>query len=397
VAGSSLISTRFQPGGQNRREDPNRFNGFSPRVSIAGVKLRQSSSRWRLSVSCVLAGLTAAAQGTMTKVSICIPTYNSARYLGAAIDSALAQSYRDFELVICDNASTDGTQELCSAYADKRVKYLRFETLVGQAANWNRCLDQASCDFIVLLHADDMLLPDYLDRATSMMNGHPEAGMLHCAVRHITTDGAVLSLQQLYAEDRLSTGDETFKKLLLEGCIVNPAGAMVRREVYDKVGRFTEKIVWGVDWHMWLRIAISFPVAYLAEPLALYREHSQSGTTGVMATARNGSDEMWMIDDILSAVPGDRQDLLAIRRPAIRQAAHRTWCFAEEMCRLGYPGAARAGIRRSIAIRPAMMFEGRVWALWAASYLGYEWFSKAHGARRKLGRDKNVESAQREI
>jgi glycosyltransferase involved in cell wall biosynthesis len=326
----------------------------------------------------------------MPKVSVCIPTYNTARYLGAAIDSVLAQSYEDFELVICDNASTDGTQELCSAYADKRIKYLRFETLVGQAANWNRCLDHAGCDFIVLLHADDVLLPDYVERATHMMKDHPEAGMVHCAVKYINTDGTEICLRQLYPEDQILPGDQIFKKLLLEGCIVNPAGVMVRREVYERVGQFTDRIVWGVDWHMWLRIAINFPVAYIAEPLALYREHGQSGTTGVMATARNGSDEIWMIEDILSTLPIDRKDLAAIRRPAIRQAAHRTWCFAEEMCRLGYPGATRAGIRKSIGIRPAMMFEGRVWALWAASYLGYEWFSKAQGARRKLGSEKGA-------
>src|SRR5260370_3865933 len=130
---------------------------------------------------------------------------------------------------------------------------------------------------------------------------------------------------------------------------------MVRRAAYEAAGRFTGEIVWGVDWHMWLRISLLGSVVYMAEPMAIYRQHDQSGTTGVMATARNGKDESWMINDIFGRIPASRMDLISLRHQAQAKAAHRTWCFAEEMCRLGFGRAARAGIRRSIAMRPAML------------------------------------------
>src|SRR5262249_27476901 len=198
------------------------------------------------------------------------------------------------------------------------------------------------------------------------------------------SDGAPLQLQQLYSLDRSDDGDVLFKKLLLDGCVVNPAGVMVRRSACEAAGNFTGEIVWGVDWHMWLRISLIGPVGYLAEPLAIYRQHSQSGTTGVMATARNGRDESWVINDIFSRIPPSRTELLALRDRAEAKASHRTWCFAEEMCRLGLARAARAGILQSIRMKPAMLFQPRVWALWAATFVGYGWFSGAHGIRRML-------------
>jgi hypothetical protein len=191
-------------------------------------------------------------------------------------------------------------------------------------------------------------------------------------------NGAPLNLQTLYDDDRLESGEVLFKRLLLEGCVVNPAGVTVRREIYDEVGPFTENIVWGVDWHMWMRVALHSQVAYLTEPLAHYRQHPQSGTSGVMATARNGKDEMWMLDDIFRQVSAARADIHLLYRQARRQSAHRTWCFAEEMFRLDFPASARAGIRRAISIYPAMLFSVRVWALWAATYLGYGWFKRLH-------------------
>jgi hypothetical protein len=159
---------------------------------------------------------------------------------------------------------------------------------------------------------------------------------------------------------------------------------MVRRSVYEAVGSFTEGIVWGVDWHMWTRIALAGPVAFLAEPLALYRIHPESGTAGVMASARNAADEMWMFESIYGLVPPDRADLHALRGRVVDGVAHRTWCFGEAMCRRGFGRAARAQVRRAVSIRPSMLLKSKVWALWIATFLGYEWFARVHGWKRRV-------------
>lgn len=316
---------------------------------------------------------------------MCIPTHNADRFLNKAIQSVLRQDYQDFDLVVCDNASTDGTKEICRALADPRVRYVRFEELVGQAANWNRCLELAAGEYVVLLHADDELLPSFLNRAVPLLDSDRDAGLLHCTVQHVDPDGAPLFVQKLYDTDRVAPGDQLLSRLLLQGCVVNPAGVMVRASVYKAVGKFTEAIVWGVDWHMWMRIALLTKTAYVAEPLAIYRQHPQSGTSGVMATARNGKDEAWMMRDIFDRIPRHRPELHALYSQAISQVAHRTWCFAEEMCQRGYMHAARLGIERAVEIRPTLLFTTRVWALWAATYLGYGWFERMHERKRTIG------------
>ena len=329
----------------------------------------------------------------MSTISVCIPTYNTARYIGQSIQSVLSQDCQDYELVICDNASTDETGEICRRFEDPRIRYIRFDEFVGQAANWNRCLELAQGEYVVLLHSDDLLQPAFLRRASEILDNHAEVGLVHCTVQHISQDGSPLMLQRLYDGDVVDTEEQLLRKLLLEGCVVNPAGVMVRRKVYAAVGKFTEQIVWGVDWHMWARIALRYPVVYLAETLALYRQHQQSGTIGVMATARNGSDEVWMMNDLFQLIPAERTALQALYPQAIRQVAHRTWCFAEEMCQRGFGSATRAGIRRAVSIRPAMLLESRVWALWIASWLGYEWFARLHRLKRGVS-GRNIIASQ---
>ncbi|MBX7175066.1 MAG: hypothetical protein K1X72_29075, partial [Pyrinomonadaceae bacterium] len=196
--------------------------------------------------------------------------------------------------------------------------------------------------------------------------------------------GHELLLQKLYDEDFVDREEKLLKKFLLEGCAVNPVGVLVRKTAYEKVGKFTDKIVWGVDAHMWTRIALNFPVAYLAEPLALYRIHTNSGTSGVMKTARNGTDEVWMMNDVFDQIPAERQDLIQLRKTAIKQVAHRTWCHAEALCEKGDMQATRAGVKRAVSINPAMLFQTRVPALWLASFFGYDWFKKLHGVKNSV-------------
>jgi hypothetical protein len=176
------------------------------------------------------------------------------------------------------------------------------------------------------------------------------------------------------------------RHLLLDGCVISPAGVTVRRSVYEKVGSFTDEIVWGVDWHMWIRIAIRFPLAYLAEPLARYRQHGHSGTSAVMRSGRNAQDETWAIQDLFELIQQIRPDLYHLRRAAVRGVAHRTWCHAEAMCELGDMAAARTGLRNALGIWPGMIRQPRVVGLWLATYTSYRWFAAAHSRKDRIVR-----------
>jgi glycosyltransferase involved in cell wall biosynthesis len=309
-------------------------------------------------------------------VSICIPAYNAARFLPRAIDSALAQEFEDIEVVVVDNASTDGTREVCERYDDPRFRY-EYEATPGQSPAWNRCVAEATGTYVILLHADDELAPQFLTRATGVLDANDDVGLVNCAVDHIDENGAPLEHQALFESDVVDRDELVLRRLLLTGCVINPAGVLVRREAYGSLGGFTDQVVWGVDWHMWIRIAMTWAVAYVAEPLARYRQHTASGTSGVVTSARNGRDERWVIDDVFRSAQSRRPDLMTLRAEAERGVADRTWWMAERMCKEGEMRAARSGLRQAFSIRPALALQPRSWVLFAATYVGYGWFERA--------------------
>jgi glycosyltransferase involved in cell wall biosynthesis len=318
------------------------------------------------------------------EVSVCIPAHNAARYLRSAIDSALAQEYADFEVVVLDNASTDETRAICEGYDDPRFHY-EFEPEPGQSIAWNRCVELATGRYVILLHGDDELERRFLSRAVEVLDTEPDVGLVHCAAQHIDEEGRLLELQRPFESDLIDRDGLVLRNLLLEGCIINPAGVIARREAYEKVGQFTDRVVWGVDWHMWIRIAMEFSVGYLAEPLSRYRQHTSSGTSGVMTSARNGKDERWLIDDVFRIANERRPDIVALRPEARRGVAERTWWMAERMCKEGGMKASRAGLRQAVRTSPRLSANPRIWALFAATYFGYGSFDRLRNRKRRAG------------
>lgn len=318
------------------------------------------------------------------KVSVCIPSYNAAPYLPAALDSVLAQDFGDFELVVSDDASTDGTPAVCGRYNDQRLRVVRSEERLGQSGNWNRCVELARGEYVILLHADDELRAGYLKRAVEILDENHDVALVHCAAQHIDEAGNPLDVQALFDQDTIDREGVILRRLLLDGCVINPAGVTVRRQAYEAVGQFTDKIVWGVDWHMWVRIALRSPIAYVAAPLARYRQHRTSGTTAVMASGRSARDETWAINDLFGLIGQTTPELLDLKPLATRGVAHRTWCFAEAMCERGEMDAARVGLRNAVRIWPAMARQPKVWGLWGATYTGYRWFELIHSTKERI-------------
>jgi len=115
------------------------------------------------------------AGGRAPRLSIGLPVFNGERFLRVALDSALAQTFTDFEIVICDNASEDGTPEICREYVarDARVRYLRSETNLGAAANYNRTFHESRGEFFKWLPHDDVLHPTNLERCVEALDADP--------------------------------------------------------------------------------------------------------------------------------------------------------------------------------------------------------------------------------
>ena len=127
----------------------------------------------------------------MVKLSIGFPIYNGENYGEAAIESLLAQSYADFELIIADNASTDGTEQMCRNYAakDSRIKYFRHETNMGAAYNFNFTVERASGEYFKWAAHDDVLSINYLERCMNHLDRNPDVVLCHSGTEVIDASG----------------------------------------------------------------------------------------------------------------------------------------------------------------------------------------------------------------
>lgn len=129
----------------------------------------------------------------MPRLSIGLPVFNGARYLEYTLESILGQTFADFELLISDNASTDGTGELCRAFAakDKRIKYFRNARNIGATQNWYRVLDLASAEYFASAAHDDIYEPDYMRRCIEVLESDPTTLVCYSKTKIIDEAGAV--------------------------------------------------------------------------------------------------------------------------------------------------------------------------------------------------------------
>jgi glycosyltransferase involved in cell wall biosynthesis len=210
------------------------------------------------------------------RVSICIPTYNRADMVGLAIESALNQSYRDIEVVIVDNASTDSIEEVVSSYDDPRLRFIRNSENLGLFGNFNRCIELSRGDIIHILHSDDYIDEKFTETCVRFFNNHPNVSMTFTSAQIITSTGTT---DVRYADnDVVFPAPDGFRKILEERCFIICPSVMVRREVYEMVGEYSREYPYSADYYQWLKITRAFDIAYVRDAVVYYRqgEHSES-------------------------------------------------------------------------------------------------------------------------
>ncbi len=215
------------------------------------------------------------------KVSVGIPVYNAERYIGPAIESVLSQTFTDFELIVSDDESTDGTEKIIRSFQDPRIRYIKNEDNKFKApGNFNNCIRHSNGEYIYIFHADDLMLPENLAEKVRFLDKHENVGMVHSNIYRIDSDGNVTDTHWVkdYSEDTIFNGPEYFEMMIAGNNLVCAPAVMVRRECYEKIGDFDKTLSHTCDWEMWMRISLFYDVAYLAKPLVCYRWHEEMDT-----------------------------------------------------------------------------------------------------------------------
>lgn len=207
-------------------------------------------------------------------VSVCIPAYNYAHFLPDAIESVLAQTYSDYELLIIDNCSTDNTPEVVRRYAerDPRIIYFRNGSNLGLVGNLNRCLESARHEYVKILCADDLLAPDCLKKSVAVLENHPNV-VLVAHARHLVNDRLkTLAVRGYCRKFKILSGKEVIRTCLLEGNIIGEPSVAMFRNIAD-LPVFSTKYNQLMDLEYWFALLEKGDFAYLPEPLASFRQH----------------------------------------------------------------------------------------------------------------------------
>jgi glycosyltransferase involved in cell wall biosynthesis len=205
-------------------------------------------------------------------VSVVIPTYNNADYLADAIESVLAQTFRDIEIIVIDDGSTDQTGQVMSAYAS-RVVYLH-QANHGPSAARNRGITQAQGKYLAFLDADDLYLPDKMSLQVSFLEAHPEIDLVYSdGVRFKMSKGKKTTLPLSTSGDVfiLRSAPDQYVFHLMTRNIFPIHAALVKRECVVKVNGFDEMLTAFEDWDLWFRIAEQYRFTFVDGEVVSYR------------------------------------------------------------------------------------------------------------------------------
>ena len=264
-------------------------------------------------------------------VSVVIPTYNRGAFIGAAIDSVLSQSYRNLEVIVVDDGSTDNTAALLAAIADPRLRYVRQENQ-GRSQARNAALRLAVGDYIAFLDSDDLYLPGKLTLQVGYLEAHPDVAMVYTA--SICVDEAGDPLGLVY--EATISGDIYAEIALFLPVTITLPTVMLRREVLDVVGTFDERMERFEDTDMWRRIAKRYRVGALAAPTCKVRTHADNTLVN-----QNPTKILAALEYYIDKVNREDSDV----DPLIRGAGARRLCEYYATAMLGLQSQALFGRR----------------------------------------------------
>ena len=281
-------------------------------------------------------------------VSIVTPCFNVRRYVGAAVESLLAQTHARWEAIVVDDGSTDGTAEIVSAFADPRVRLIR-QPNKGVSAARNCGIKAAHGDAILFLDADDWLAPDALARLVAVLD-RPDIVAAYGAFCFVTEDGARVV--------RHKTGPfpdgDIVERLLVENLFANGGHLLIRARTVRAIGCFRDDLRFGEDWEYWCRLALAGLIGVVPGdgPLLFVRQRS----TGAYLRMATDPEAFTPCTQAIFAMPALAARLEPERLARLRTMteAENAWIVGRESLRHGNPHVGLGYLRRSFRARPSM-------------------------------------------
>ena len=204
--------------------------------------------------------------------SVIIPLYNKAPYVRKTVESVLGQTFDDYELIIIDNGSNDGSNKIVAGFTDPRIRTIRLDKNVGVSNARNNGVAMATATYITFLDADDWWEPTFLEEMAGLIERHPGAGIYGTGY-YIVKNGkkrvAPIGVEEGFTEDEINYCAVYAKTLCMP---LTSITAAMPRSIFDEMGGFKSHLKLGEDFDLWIRIELKHKVVFLNKPLSNYNQ-----------------------------------------------------------------------------------------------------------------------------
>jgi len=219
-------------------------------------------------------------------VSVVVASYNHAKFLSERMESLINQTYKDIEILIIDDCSTDDSRKILSKYKKyKNVKIIMREENGGWVVTFNQGIENTSGEFIIFANTDDTCEPNMIENLLKGFNQNPSVGISYCRSQMIDENNKLLgddfagrsrSFRKRCSQSTLLKKDE-MSRFLLDSCVMpNMSAVLIRRECFDLTGKFTGAYQVCSDWNFYFQVVSKYDVSYSIEPLNKFRMHPTS-------------------------------------------------------------------------------------------------------------------------
>ena len=276
-------------------------------------------------------------------VSVVIATYNRADLLPETIESVLKQTFRDFELIVVDDGSTDDTEQVLKSYGD-RLRYLRQENR-GPSAARNFGVSHARASWISIQDSDDICAPDHLETLYSFVEKSPDLGMVFANGAYIDDPGGKTIIPQAKSKRLAENGVEL--RDLFSTSIVRLQAALLSKKALLAIGGLDENLRIAMDLDLAFRFFMRFPIAYIDKVIFFYRRHE--GNIGRNQELRL-LENLRVMEKLVQEFPSAVQILG--RRTINRRKAYRYYRLSKSRWKAGERYKARDALSQAIFLRP---------------------------------------------
>ena len=215
------------------------------------------------------------------RISVCVPTYNYGNFIADCIESVVAQTITDWELIICDDCSTDDTAEIVKRYSqsDRRIKYVRNEQRLGMNGNIKRVTDLGQGKYLKVLCSDDWIVEECLEVMCALMDENPSVAIATCAEINCDHAGTPLYVQCLFGKPVWVIPGESMLDWMARGMgFGGNSSFLIRRESYDEVGGYNDQVLYAPDYDLAARLCRVGDYLHTDQPLFYGRVHGASSS-----------------------------------------------------------------------------------------------------------------------